>query len=224
MSVDRPEPDPTPARPVCCVAGCNNVVSQFGVCRSHRRDGHASPAAVHAKSVPGRLWAQVTKTDTCWLWTGHLSKPGGYGRLRDNRPGKSGSIVAHRAAYELLVGPVPDGLVLDHLCRVRTCVNPAHLEPVTDRENVARGVGISVVNAAKTHCPKDHEYTPENTVLANRGAARRCRTCVRETAQRDRDARKAGGCTCGRPPVSAERMHFCPMHGRAGSPARQEAS
>jgi len=80
-----------------------------------------------------RFWSYVEKTETCWLWTGHLTDDG-YGRL-----GINGQLVlAHRFAYELLVGPIPEGLHLDHLCRVRHCVKPDDLEPVTPAENVRR--------------------------------------------------------------------------------------
>jgi hypothetical protein len=84
----------------------------------------------------------------------------------------------------ILVGPIPDGLVIDHLCRVRHCVNPAHMEPVTDRENVFRGF------AAITHCPKGHEYTADNTYIPPSTGSRECRRCRAE--QRRKYKRKKG--------------------------------
>jgi hypothetical protein len=120
----------------------------------------------------------------CWLWTGALTN--GYG-IAD--PGKGHSRRVHRIFYAHFVGEIPDGLCLDHLCRVRCCVNPAHLEPVTNRENVRRGiaaVGLSSlhrgqVNAAKSFCPKGHEYSSENTEFRKfgNGLKRRCRECHR---------------------------------------------
>lgn len=118
-----------------------------------------------------RFWSQVRKTDGCWEWTGRLNT-NGYGQTRvgDRRPH------AHRVAYELVVGPIPTGLQLDHLCRNRACVRPDHLEPVTQTENVRRGVGFSGLNARKTHCIHGHEFTQENTRILVDGG-RRCRTC-----------------------------------------------
>lgn len=110
----------------------------------------------------------------CWLWTGATTV--GYGRFR-------GSGV-HRMAYEELVGPIPDGLVMDHLCRVRHCVNPAHLEPVTLAENVRRGLS-GRYQASKTHCPQGHEYSPENTYVTKVGQ-RKCRTCYISRRRADR--------------------------------------
>lgn len=86
---------------------------------------------------------------------------------------------SHRFAYELLVGPVPEGMQLDHLCRNRWCCNPEHLELVTPRENTLRGVGPSAVNAVKTHCKNGHEFTPENTRVDQRTGERGCWTCRR---------------------------------------------
>ena len=119
-----------------------------------------------------RFWEKVNKTDTCWLWTGALSN--GYGTF--GAKGKSWG--AHRYSY-LLVAEIPEGLHLDHLCRVRNCVNPEHLEPVTCKENIHRGIGMPFqVNAAKTHCDKGHEFTPENTTLAHvNGGGRKCKAC-----------------------------------------------
>jgi hypothetical protein len=124
----------------------------------------------------------------CWEWGGERNE-NGYGRT--HRGGRY--IGAHRAVYELLVGPIPEGLVLDHLCRNPPCVNPAHLEPVTNKTNILRGVGVGAVNAQKTHCIRGHEFTPENIrwIAPNwpGGAERRaCRTCRRE---KNREATRA---------------------------------
>jgi len=112
--------------------------------------------------------------DDCWLWA---FKPTsfGYARLRvGNR-----TQAAHRFVYEALVGDVPDGLVLDHLCRVRNCVNPEHLEPVTNRENILRGVSPVAMQAKQPHCKRGHEYTKDNLVPRSDGW-RECLTCRRE--------------------------------------------
>lgn len=104
-----------------------------------------------------RFMSKIDKTATCWLWIGGLDAYG-YGQF--DRHDK-----AHRVAYEMLVGPIPEGLVIDHLCRVRRCVNPEHMEPVTHGENNLRGIGPAAVHAAQTHCIRGHEFTPENTYI-----------------------------------------------------------
>lgn len=121
------------------------------------------------------IWDRVDKNGPggCWQWTGYLH--GGYGRYGRG----PGTRLAHRIIYEHLVGPVPKGLDLDHLCRNRGCVNPEHLEPVTHRENVMRGEGIAAQGARQTHCINGHEYTPENTDYQKNGTARRCKECHR---------------------------------------------
>lgn len=121
---------------------------------------------------------QVTP-EGCWQWTAYKNADG-YGMFsaHHGRPER-----AHRVAYRLFVGPIPPGLELDHLCRNRACVNPAHLEPVEKRENIMRGVGRGAKNATKTHCRNGHEYTPENTYTTSRGW-RACRTCTLERQRR----------------------------------------
>lgn len=117
------------------------------------------------------LWAKTTKDDYPMMWI----------------PGTGGKrFRAHRVIYEALVGPIPEGLTLDHLCRIKRCVNPDHLEPVTHAENVRRG-NSGKYQASKTHCPQGHEYTPENTHIGRRGKyiMRGCRTC-RNTARREK--------------------------------------
>lgn len=112
----------------------------------------------------------------CWNWTDFKDKDG-YGKFSFN--GKSR--IAHRISYELHLGKIPDGLTLDHLCRNTSCINPIHLEPTTSKENTMRGISPSAKNAAKTHCKRGHEYTPQNTWIVNSvsGKGRVCKICNR---------------------------------------------
>ena len=141
-----------------------------------------------------RFWSYADKGGDCWMWTGGLDASG-YGQFTVVR---GEHVRAHRHAYALVVGPIPEGKVLDHLCRTRACVNPAHMEPVTNRENVLRGDGITALNARKTHCPAGHEYTEGNTYLTA-GGKRQCRQCNQART------RKAG-----------ERKFVCPECGAEG--------
>jgi hypothetical protein len=119
-----------------------------------------------------RFWAKVDKTESCWLWTASCNG-GGYGMFRDAVMERRAD--AHRFSYEFHVGAIPAGLVLDHLCRNRNCVNPEHLEAVTQRVNVHRGLRGP---ANVTHCPQGHPYEGENVIYATDGA-RKCRACNR---------------------------------------------
>lgn len=126
----------------------------------------------------------------CWLWDGTLNNHG-YGQM--TVPGRR-TRSAHRVSYETFVGPIPDGLVIDHICRTRHCVNPKHLRTVTQRENVmASPVAIGALNAAKTHCPSGHPYNEANTYVYVKPntVCRVCRTCHRESKQRSRARRAA---------------------------------
>ena len=119
----------------------------------------------------------VEDGDGCWTW--RATKSNGYGRLFIG--GRAWP--AHRWVYEALVGLIPEGLTLDHLCRNRACVRPDHLEPVTMRENILRGESFAAVNNRKTHCKHGHEFTPENTYVAT-PAWRGCRTCARDARRK----------------------------------------
>jgi hypothetical protein len=132
------------------------------------------------RAIVDRLaeFIDISAETGCWLWTGSVQagRGAGYGRLTVD----GGRKLAHRVSYEHLVEPIPAGLQLDHLCTVRNCINPDHLEPVTQQENLRRSpCHISVLNAAKTHCAQGHEYTPENTYIwVGKGKTQRnCRSC-----------------------------------------------
>jgi hypothetical protein len=125
-----------------------------------------------------RFWSHVDRRgdDECWPWTGGTRN--GYGRFKMG----TGTVTAHRWAYERFVEPIPEGYTIDHVwangCTRRDCMNYLrHMEPVTVGENNRRGGGVSGVNARKTHCKRNHEFTPENTFIGS-GGGRRCRTCM----------------------------------------------
>lgn len=136
-------------------------------------------------SLEARFWAKVHKTDGCWLWQAYV-KSNGYGALGRGRRGK-GMALAHRMAWELTNGPIPEGMTIDHLCKNRRCVNPAHLEVVSRGENTLRSSGPSAVNATKTHCIRGHSL--EGARITAEGF-RDCREC-NKLEQRERRRKSA---------------------------------
>jgi hypothetical protein len=127
------------------------------------------------QQLQDRFWPKVDQTDSCWVWQGSYTNQG-YGTIRTNRKAN----LAHRLAYIWCVGPIPDGLTIDHLCRNRGCVRPDHLEPVTAAENVQRGAKSRwSPKCPHGHLRSDHEVT-------SRSGKKRCKTCERERSQTNR--------------------------------------
>ncbi len=140
----------------------------------------AYPCDMARATIQERFWPKVNKNGPmpspylgpCWVWAAALYRSG-YGAFRADDKARR----AHIVAYELVAGPVPDGLELDHLCRNKACVNPAHLEPVTRAVNLTRGIGPSLTRARrKPHCKRGHEYDNTNTYVDPAGR-RHCRIC-----------------------------------------------
>ena len=135
------------------------------------------------RPIADRFWSHVQKPDDavgCWMWTGSTSN-GGYGAFF---PAEDEAVGAHRFAYELVKGPIPEGRQLDHLCRNRLCVNPDHVEPVTQHENLLRGEGFAGINSRATHCPKGHPYSGENLYVRPDRPGRGCKECKRESVRK----------------------------------------
>lgn len=167
-------------RAMCSIPGCDKEHHARSLCKPHYCAALKRGEIITGyPSAEDRFWASIDRTDDCWLWTRSLDDSG-YAHLGI---GNCQRVLAHRWAYEHFVGPIPDGLDIDHLCRVRRCVNPSHLEPVTRRENVLRGMGRSAHNIRKTHCMNGHPFDETNTKIRSDGS-RQCITCLRDKARR----------------------------------------
>mgnify|MGYP001599849985 CR=1 FL=1 len=178
----------------CSVDDCKEPHYGRGWCQRHYfywKD-HGFPEKPTAAQ---NFWAKVDKNGPvpdyaphlgpCWIWTAFI-RSAGYAHVSWDGQTRDG----HLIAYELTIGPVPEGLELDHLCRVRRCVNPLHLEPVTRAENLRRSpITFVAINLAKTHCPQGHPYDEANT-YRTRDGGRVCRACKRER-ERERRLREA---------------------------------
>jgi hypothetical protein len=166
-----------PVMRLCDVDGCGRPHNANGLCSMHgtrlRKHGTLDAHSWARPAVERFLEFVSVAADGCWLWTGTTTAKG-YGMFF---PGASGPRMqsAHRWAYEHYVGPIPDGLQIDHLCRNRRCVNPEHLEVVTARQNQERS---PFDPAKRTHCPQGHPYDEANTYVSPNGR-RNCRICAR---------------------------------------------
>lgn len=165
----------------CSVEDCDRPHMARGWCQLHYQRWQAHGTTDDPKAPPTdleRFWAKVDKRgpDECWNWTG--SRAGNYGTFRFDGTSRG----PYRFSYSRFVGPIPDGLVIDHLCRNGMCVNPAHLEPVTASENERRKWG--------NKCKQGHEMTEENAYVRSDGR-RHCKICQRERERRYK-RRKAG--------------------------------
>lgn len=158
----------------CSIDGCDKPVriQKHQLCHAHcnKLYKYGDPLATGYTTEEQRFWMKVDAEGDCWQWT--ASDIRGYGQFKS----KSGSPLAHRWAYEHLVGPIPADMTLDHLCRNTGCVNPDHLEVTSIRTNILRSSGPAAANARKTTCPQGHDYDRMEKRPAGRDA-RTCRTC-----------------------------------------------
>lgn len=172
----------------CALEWCSrrtNVADDL--CSKHR---HYLKTRGHLPSQPlserDRIFSRIDKGDGsgCWLWVGAADRNGsGYGCTRYQGRNQG----AHRAVYQILRGPIPDGLQIDHLCGVKLCVNPDHLEPVTQLVNTQRAVLV----ATETHCASGHLWADDNERFRLSDGVRECRTCAREKTRRYRARKRA---------------------------------
>lgn len=207
----------------CWIDGCYDKAVKWGMCSAHQEHWELE----HPRKHTGIFGADedrflfYTETDTsgcsdwssrlsgCWHWLGALSE-NGYGIISLTGSGNRKSGRAHRYACRRSGLVIPDGFEVDHLCRVRPCVNPKHLEAVPQIVNNRRGTSASVSNAKKTHCPQGHPYDEENTKISSSGS-RLCRTCIREhNAKRYQGIRRRRGDAPDTCVSSAEEKTHCP--------------
>lgn len=183
----------------CSEPDCDRKPVARGMCNSHwvkwRRSTGSDFQSLYGDPV-ANFWKKLTPgdADACWPWEGNI-EPSGYGTFQTTHEGVRFT-KAHRFAYHVMIGPVPDGMDLDHTCHTndsnchlgndcphRACCNPRHLEPVTEMTNIHRSRGPSGVNHQKTHCIHGHPLSGDNLLIRADGH-RRCRTCKRNSENR----------------------------------------
>lgn len=196
-STDKPARKPPEPKGPCVIENCSKPQLSRGWCRTHYTRwyetgsvelGVRTGRVYTTRPIEDRFWEKVQKGPNHWLWLGGKT-PLGYGMIWDHS--RQGQVMAHRLSWEISRGTkIPEGMVIDHLCRTPECVNPEHLEVVTVATNTARGLAGEVGgrrNRVKTHCPQGHPYSPENTYYYSGGRKRMCRTCsIRRTQERRR--------------------------------------
>ncbi len=172
----------------CGLDSCDSPYVANGLCGKHlaRLTLTGTTDNARDKSEEQKFWERVSEDHPlgCWVWTGAVWKGG------SNRYGRFGNLRAHRWSYEHHVGPIPEGLVIDHLCRNTLCVNPEHLEAVTDKVNILRGISPPALNALRDECKRGHPLSGDNLV-ATKSGNRQCRKCAYAAASRWR-ARRDG--------------------------------
>ena len=162
----------------CAAAPCDRPAeTRAGYCLKHYKRWKRR-GAVHDITTEERFFSHVEQSGDCWLWTAFRQPDGDYGKF--NLDGRC--LLAHRWSYEFLRAEIPADLSLDHLCRNPPCVNPWHLEPVTQRVNLHRSDNGVGVNARKAECLRGHAFDAANTYLTRDGR-RQCRRCMRIRAQ-----------------------------------------
>lgn len=180
----------------CAVTACdNNAAMKWPndgrlYCKAHRESLRRNPDVSRLGYIPKndqeRLMVKIEKVNGHWMWRGATDGDGRYGSFYYKGKNRR----SHRVTYEMFIGPIPDGLVIDHKCRVTLCCNPDHLQVVTQYENIMLGEAIQSKNAKKTHCKRGHEFNLVNTYIMTNGG-RQCRPCVAivRAAKRERDLR-----------------------------------
>lgn len=189
--------------PVCSIEDCTRPSKSHGWCNTHYERWRKYGDVEFVHFIKGdrlkRFWSYVDQSggpDACWPWTGNVTDSG-YALFHHEHKAFS----AHRYAYQLMVGEISDGLVLDHICHKiehcrlaakcphRRCCNPAHLKPRPQRENALRGHGPTAINAFKDECVNGHPFDEANTYFRP-GGGRSCRTCMRERMRRIRKRKR----------------------------------